>query len=128
MRHGSRERGTGHGGQGGAVSEAGNEEHNVSKESRGPRPASHGPRASRLQVQHLAEALAPNELAKLGTDDLVAFLAPRRWFGAKAGKPSAARVRDAVALPWEGGRFAIARVEVTTAEGRTSLYQLPLSV
>ena len=30
-----------------------------------------------LRVPRLADALAPNELAKLGTDELVAFLAPR---------------------------------------------------
>ena len=82
-----------------------------------------------LHVPRLADALAPNELAKLGTDELVAFLAPRRWFGAKAGTPSAARVRDTIALPWAGGRFAIARLEVTTGNaGQPKLYQLPLSV
>jgi maltose alpha-D-glucosyltransferase/alpha-amylase len=82
-----------------------------------------------LHVPRLADALTPNELAKLGTDELVAFLSPRRWFGAKAGTPSAARIRDAVALPWEGGRFAIARIEVTTASAaEPKLYQLPLCV
>ena len=81
-----------------------------------------------LHVPRLADALAPNELAKLGTDELVRFLAPRRWFGAKAGTPSAARVRDVLALPWEGGRFAIARLEVTTGNAEPKLYQLPLSV
>ena len=82
-----------------------------------------------LRVLWLADALLPNELAKLGTDELVAFLAPRRWFGAKAGTPSAARVRDAIALPWEGGRFAIARLEVTTPNAAApKLYQLPLSL
>ena len=82
-----------------------------------------------LHVPRLADALAPNELAKLTTDELVRFLAPRRWFGAKAGTPSAARVRDAIALPWEGGRFAIARLEVTTGNAtEPRLYQLPLCV
>ena len=82
-----------------------------------------------LHVPRLADALAPNELAKLKTDELVQFLAPRRWFGAKAGTPSAARVRDAIALPWEGGRFAIARLEVTTENAtQPRLYQLPLCV
>jgi hypothetical protein len=38
--------------------------------------------AAVLKVRELADALAPNELARLGTDDLAAFLAPRRWFGA----------------------------------------------
>jgi len=82
-----------------------------------------------LHVHRLADALAPNELAKLGTDELVRFLAPRRWFGAKAGAPSSARVRDAITLPWEDGRFAIARLEVTTGtSAEPRLYQLPLSV
>jgi maltose alpha-D-glucosyltransferase/alpha-amylase len=84
--------------------------------------------AAVLKVRELADALAPNELARLGTDDVAAFLAPRRWFGAKAGKPSAARVRDVVPLPWEGGRFAVARLDVTTAAGTHSTYQLPLCV
>ena len=83
-----------------------------------------------LHVSRLADALAPNELAKLKTDELVRFLAPRRWFGAKAGTPSAARVRDAIGLPWEGGgRFAIARLEVMTGNAsEPRLYQLPLCV
>src|SRR5689334_6575857 len=82
-----------------------------------------------LHVPRLSDALAPNELAKLGTDELVRFLTPRRWFGAQAGTPSGARVRDAIALPWGGGRFAIARVEVTTAiAAEPRLYQLPLCV
>ena len=81
-----------------------------------------------LRVHALENALAPNELAKLGTPELVAFLAPRRWFGAKAGTPTAARIREVIPLPWEGGQFAITRLEVTTANGQTSLYQLPLCV
>ena len=88
-----------------------------------------GPMRPALHVPRLADALTPNELAKLGTDELVAFLAPRRWFGAKAGTPSAARIRDAVALPWEGGRFAVARLEVKTANAaEPKVYQLPLCV
>src|SRR5437764_11037033 len=81
-----------------------------------------------LRVKRLQDALLPNELARLGTAELVAFLNPRRWFGAKAGAPSAARVADAIVLPWEGGRFAIARLDVTTAGGDSKRYQLPLCV
>lgn len=81
-----------------------------------------------LRVARLGDALLPNELARLGTADLVAFLTPRRWFGAKAGAPSAARVADAIGLPWESGRFAIARLDVTTAGGESKRYQLPLCV
>ena len=93
-------------------------------------PAAHASEMTpTLHVPRLADALAPNELAKLGTDELVQFLAPRRWFGAKAGAPSAARVRDAIPLPWAGGSFAIARLEVTTGNAaQPTFYQLPLSV
>jgi maltose alpha-D-glucosyltransferase/alpha-amylase len=84
--------------------------------------------AAVLKVRELGDALLPNELARLATADLAAFLAPRRWFGAKAGTPTSARVRDVVPLPWEGGRFAIARLEVTTSAGAHGLYQVPLCV
>jgi maltose alpha-D-glucosyltransferase/alpha-amylase len=105
------------------MSEAGHEEQNVN-DSRAPRPAPRGPQ---LRVRALADALAPNELAKLGTAELAEFLLSKRWFGAKAVRPSSARVRDVIALPFEGGRFAIARLEVAT-EGGTKTYQLPLCV
>src|SRR5205085_10960445 len=81
-----------------------------------------------LRVAALPDVLSPNELAKLGTQDLVGFLAPRRWFGAKAGAPTSAQIRDAILLPWETGHFAIARLEVATAAGNPALYQLPLCV
>ena len=84
--------------------------------------------AAVLKVRELRDALSPNELARLGTAELAAFLAPRRWFGAKAGTPTAARIRDVVPLPWEDGRFAIARLEVTTSAGAQNVYQLPLCV
>jgi len=105
------------------------EEPNVEQRSRGANDARWGGTMPTLNVPRLADALTPNELARLGTDALVAFLTPRRWFGAKAGTPSAARIRDAIALPWEAGRFAIARLEVTTATAaEPKLYQLPLCV
>ena len=81
-----------------------------------------------LKVRALRDALLPNELARLGTDDIASFLTPRRWFGAKAGTPTAARVRDVVPLPWEDGRFAIARLEVATSAGTRAVYQVPLCV
>src|SRR5256885_12691039 len=73
-----------------------------------------------LRVKRLQDALSPNELARLGTADLVTFLTPRRWFGAKAGAPSAARVADAIVLPWETGRFPIARLHLTHAAGQST--------
>ena len=105
------------------------EDRDVEERRRGAPDAHASGMMPALHVSRLADALAPNELAKLGTDEIVRFLAPRRWFGAKAGTPSVARVRDAIALPWEGGRFAIARLEVTTANAAApKLYQLPLCV
>jgi len=88
----------------------------------------HDPRST-INAPRLVDALTPNVLAALGTAELAAFLAPRRWYGAKAGTPSAARVRDVVSIPWEGGPFAVARIEVTpSAGGDPSLYQVPLCV
>ena len=105
------------------------EDRDVEERRRGAADAHGSGKLPVLHVGRLIDALAPNELAKLSTDALVAFLAPRRWFGAKAGTPSAARVRDAIPLPWEGGRFAIARLEVTAGiASAPKLYQLPLCV
>ena len=106
------------------MSEAGHEERSNVNDSRVPHPAS---RAPELRVRSLADALTPNELAKLDTGVLAEFLLSKRWFGAKAGKPSSARVRDVIPLPWEGGRFAIARLHVAT-EGGEQTYQLSLCV
>src|SRR5690242_1996615 len=103
-----------------------NEMSDQSAQPRGPRPAARAPGAPTLRVGRLSDALEPNELGNLRTEDLIGFLAPRRWFGAKAGSPTTAGVRDVVRLPWENGCFAIARLEVGTADGQTALYQLPL--
>jgi maltose alpha-D-glucosyltransferase/alpha-amylase len=95
-------------------------------DERAPRDA-RGDRA--LRVRALGDALAPNELARLGTEEFVAFLAPKRWFGAKAGKPTSVRVRDAILLPWESGRFAIVRLDVATeGSSEPKTYQVPLCV
>ena len=81
-----------------------------------------------LRVGTLPEVLALETLQTLSAEDLAAFLGQRRWFGAKAGAPRSARIRDVVRLTWEGGEFALARVEVVPALGSTALYQLPLCV
>jgi maltose alpha-D-glucosyltransferase/alpha-amylase len=101
------------------MSEAGHEEQQRVSEFRAPRPET--------RVQTLADALSPNVLAKLDTATLSEFLLSKRWFGAKAGTPKSARVRDVIPLPWEGGRFAIARLNVVTESGEKT-YQLPLCV
>src|SRR5919197_95720 len=70
-----------------------------------------------LSAPTLADTLSPNVLRTLTAADLAAFLVKRRWFGAKAGAPRETRVRDVVALPWEGGHFAVARLDVVSADG-----------
>ena len=81
-----------------------------------------------LSAPTLADTLSPNVLRTLTAADLAAFLVKRRWFGAKAGAPRETRVRDVVALPWEGGHFAVARLDVVSADGTATSYQLPLCV
>jgi maltose alpha-D-glucosyltransferase/alpha-amylase len=72
-------------------------------------------------------ALTREMLAALDSDALTRFLLARRWFGAKGGRPSAARFREVVPLPWDGGRMALTTVEVTVGDDRVERYQLPLA-
>jgi trehalose synthase-fused probable maltokinase len=76
----------------------------------------------------LRDALTPEVLAQLTTDDLARFLIGRRWFAAKAGVPRAARISSVVPVTWDDGSFAIARVDVETDTGVRHTYQLPLAV
>ncbi|HEY5060443.1 MAG TPA: hypothetical protein VII52_02855 [Gemmatimonadaceae bacterium] len=64
-------------------------------------------------------------LQSLPSGELLAFLERQRWFAAK-GAATAARVADAVVLPWGGGRFAIARVVVGVG-GAEQTYQVPVA-
>ena len=48
-------------------------------EQRGTRHAS---QASHLRVRSFADALLPNELARLAAEDIAEFLVTKRWFGA----------------------------------------------
>ena len=66
-------------------------------------------------------------LNELPGDALLSFLGRQRWFGAKGTAPSAARIADAIVMPWGNGAFAIARVSVHTTAGEQT-YQLPLAV
>jgi trehalose synthase-fused probable maltokinase len=110
------------------MSDAGSEDLDVEKRTRETPNVKRAATAPAIRVARLEDVLSPHELATLTTEALVAFLTPRRWFGAKAGTPSSARVRDAIRLPWDGGRFAVARIEVVTGSAAPKLYQLPLSV
>ena len=71
--------------------------------------------------------LTRETLEALDGEAVTRFLLARRWFGAKGGKPSAARFRDVILLPWDGGRMAITTIEVTLGADRVERYQVPLS-
>ena len=72
-------------------------------------------------------ALTRQMLAAVDGEALTRFLLPRRWFGAKGGRPSAARFRDIIPLPWEGGQMMLTTVEVAITPDRTERYQVPLA-
>ena len=88
--------------------------------------------ASAPPVLHVAgklhDALTPEVLAQLTTEDLTRFLAGRRWFAAKAGAPRTAHISSVIPLAWDDGSFAIARLDVETESGARHCYQLPLAV
>jgi trehalose synthase-fused probable maltokinase len=71
--------------------------------------------------------LTRETLEAIDGDAVTRFLLARRWFGAKGGQPSAARFRDVIPLPWDGGRMAITTVEVSLGADRVERYQVPLS-
>src|SRR5688572_6709483 len=72
-------------------------------------------------------ALTREMLDGIDAGALTRFLLARRWFGAKGGRPSAARFREVIPLPWDGGRMILTTVDVTLADERIERYQLPLS-
>jgi maltose alpha-D-glucosyltransferase / alpha-amylase len=72
-------------------------------------------------------ALTREMLDGIDGDALTRFLLARRWFGAKGGRPSAARFREIIALPWDGCRMMLTTVEVTVGADRVERYQLPLA-
>jgi trehalose synthase-fused probable maltokinase len=65
-------------------------------------------------------------LQSLPSGEVLGFLERQRWFAAKGAAPTAARVADAVVLPWGAGRFAIARVIVGVG-GAEQTYQVPVA-
>lgn len=73
-----------------------------------------------------SEALVLAAIEALQQEALLAFLSRQRWFAAKGATPSAARITDAIVVPWGDGAYALARVSVETAAG-AQLYQLPLA-
>jgi trehalose synthase-fused probable maltokinase len=66
-------------------------------------------------------------LEALNGAPLIDFLLARRWFGAKGGRPTDARFRDIIPLPWDGERMAITTVDVELGADRRERYQVPLS-
>ena len=71
--------------------------------------------------------LSRDTLDAIDSDAIARFLMNRRWFGAKGARPTAAKFVELIPLPWDGGRMAIATVEVQLGEERRQRYQLPLS-
>ena len=67
-------------------------------------------------------------LADIGAETITAFLGTRRWYAGKAGAPRSARFLDVVPLPWHGGQFGIARLEVVNDAGDATVYQLPIDL
>ena len=57
---------------------------------------------------------------------LPGYLRGRRWFGGKAHRILSARVMDAIAVPYRGGRGYLAMVRVDYAEADAQFYLLPL--
>ena len=72
-----------------------------------------------------SDALVLAAIEGLAEETLLAFLSRQRWFAAKGGAPSAARLVDAIVVPWGNGAYALARATVETANG-AQVYQVPL--
>ena len=72
-----------------------------------------------------SDALVLAAIDALSHEALLAFLSRQRWFAAKGAAPSAARIVDAIVVPWGNGAYALARAAVETAAG-PQLYQVPL--
>jgi trehalose synthase-fused probable maltokinase len=79
-------------------------------------------------MSDLAAALAAGDTDVLGVDDLLAFVATRRWFGAKSRAVVHAQLVDLVPLPGDGPPLAIGLVEVRYQPGTHDVYQLLLGV
>ena len=78
---------------------------------------------------NVSTALQAGSLRALDSSTLSAFLASRRWYGAKGHETHDARVTGVVPVHWAGGEAAIACVAVHLA-GDTSpvTYQMPVVV
>jgi trehalose synthase-fused probable maltokinase len=79
-------------------------------------------------VETPADALAPPLLACLTTTDLAAYLATRRWFGAKGRSLRSAQITDVARVADAPVPLAVAVVEVLPDGGPAERYQLPLAV
>src|SRR5687768_12421038 len=75
----------------------------------------------------LRDALGAPALESIGTAQLAAFLAQRRWFGSKGRVPTSVKFRDVVPLPFEGTIAAMSTIDVEM-RGQHLRYSLPLAV
>ncbi len=64
---------------------------------------------------------------KILEEGLGVYLKDRRWFGGKSRRVRSVEIRDAVRVPWNGGRGYLLLVRVEYGEGDPDLYALPLA-
>ncbi len=76
-----------------------------------------------MYVPSTSQAAVALALQSLSSERLLTFLTTRRWFGAKGGSPTNARIADFVVLPWGDGAYAVARALVDV-DGSEHAYQL----
>jgi predicted trehalose synthase len=76
----------------------------------------------------LTTRLAAGDTSILEESDLLAFLATRRWFGAKSREVAHARLVDVVPLPGGDPPLAIGLAEIRYQPGTHDVYQLLLGV
>ncbi|HWH50846.1 MAG TPA: hypothetical protein VN651_04845 [Gemmatimonadaceae bacterium] len=67
-----------------------------------------------------------NYIEGVSPDDWRRFLDEQRWYMAKAARPTDIRVAHVIALPWGGGAFAIAIVDVAF-DDRVDRYQIAVA-
>ncbi|MGH2451091.1 MAG: maltose alpha-D-glucosyltransferase, partial [Candidatus Limnocylindria bacterium] len=93
-----------------------------------PQPAPVGAAAEvpTLRYRGPWSALARGEAPGLA-EALPGYLRARRWFGGKARRVKAARIRDAVRVPHPEAEAFVTFVEVSYTEGESETYVLPLT-
>lgn len=81
-----------------------------------------------IRVASLAHAVEAEALRSLDQGSLRAYLAGRRWFGAKQEAPVSVAFHDVIPLAAPGVTAAVTRLDVILGDGRVERYQLPLAL